>query len=293
MMRPSARKRLPSFRDRLRVRDTGLIVSPFCLGIADDPHVIVEAFERGINFFFVTADMHWPMYEGTRRGIRDLLRTRRGIRDEIVVAAVSYVAQPSFLVQPFCEVIDSIPGLERLDMTIVGGVGSVEEVEAPRFAAFAKHLDRERSRIPGVRAIGATFHSRAAAATSLAKNELDLAFIRYNACHRGSEHDLFPRLHGDSDTLLFSFKSTLGYVPPYRFEQLRFAPDAWRPRVSDQYRFVLSRAELDGILCAPQAVAELDALAEALDEGPLSPEQLSYMKTAADLHFGRIRAKQA
>jgi aryl-alcohol dehydrogenase-like predicted oxidoreductase len=254
---------------------------------------VLEAFDRGINFFFLSADMHWPFYEEARRGISELLRARPGARDQIVVAAVSYVAHPDFVVEPFREVIEAVPGLERIDITLAGGVGRSKEFETVRLASFAKHLDPAMDLIPGIRATGATFHHRPAAATALAAEQLDIAFVRYNADHRGAEHDLFSTAKSDRQTLLFNFNSVQGYVPQRRFGELGFEADAWRPKVADHYRFVLARAELDGILCSPRTVEQLDALADGLEQGPLSAEEISYVKSVTDLHLGRIRIRRA
>ena len=98
---PRPRRRLPRFTDRLRLSDTDLRVSPVCLGKVRSDRTIAAAFEAGINFFFLTADMHWPLYEASRRGLEKLIRSRRGIRDQIVVAAASYVTQPEFCTMPF------------------------------------------------------------------------------------------------------------------------------------------------------------------------------------------------
>src|SRR4051812_39900076 len=64
---------LPAPGDRLPLGDCGLKVSPFCLGMVGEPATVPAAFDAGVNFFFVTADMHWPLYEMTRRGLADLL----------------------------------------------------------------------------------------------------------------------------------------------------------------------------------------------------------------------------
>ncbi len=79
------RRRLPRLSERLRLGRGGLEVSPFALGAVGSPACVGAAFEAGVNFFFVTADMHWPLYGPLRRGLRQLL-ARRGVRDRIVVA---------------------------------------------------------------------------------------------------------------------------------------------------------------------------------------------------------------
>jgi len=94
------RRELPKLTDRLPLRD-GLEVSPVCVGIVGDPDVVPAAFEAGINFFFVTADMHWPLYEGVREGLRRLLKSNPAARDSLVVGVVAYVTQPEFCWVPF------------------------------------------------------------------------------------------------------------------------------------------------------------------------------------------------
>ena len=104
----------------------GLRVSPFCLGRVETPDTVLAAFDAGINFFFVSADMHWPRYEALRQGMARLFRRRRGIRDDIVVAAVAYATQPEFSWFPFEEVVEAVPGLKRVDVTVAGGAYGYE-----------------------------------------------------------------------------------------------------------------------------------------------------------------------
>jgi hypothetical protein len=51
---------LPKLTDRIVLGASGLRVSPSCSGLSAQD-VISAAFDAGIDFFFVTADMHWPM----------------------------------------------------------------------------------------------------------------------------------------------------------------------------------------------------------------------------------------
>src|ERR1051326_8362214 len=106
---------LPSFADRIALAG-GLEVSRYCLGTVEDPAAVLAAFDAGINFFFVSADLHWPRYADLRRGLDQLLARGGGIRDRIVVAAVSYATQPEFCTMPFEELLEETPRLERLDI---------------------------------------------------------------------------------------------------------------------------------------------------------------------------------
>ena len=281
--RSNRAKSLPKLTDRLPlgVRKETVGVSPYCLGIVSDPKAIPAAFDAGINFFFVTADMHWPLYEGTRKGLEMLFR-RKGVRDRVVVGVVSYVTQPEFCHAPFSEVIQALPGLERIDLTIMGGAYSSDFLT--RLDQYRHH--RASPAIPGVRATGASFHDRRAAAYAARHALLDIAFCRYNVMHRGAEHDLFPFVDPESRTLLYNFISTYGFLGPKRYEELALSRSHWRPKRTDYYRFVLARTELDGILCAPGTPREVRDLARAIESGPLTGEELEYIRDLADLHQG-------
>jgi hypothetical protein len=275
------RRRLPRFTDRLRLGDSGLRVSPVCLGMVGSDRTIAAAFEAGINCFFLTADMHWPLYEWSRRGLQKLIRSRKGVRDEIVVAVASYPTQPEFCTMPFEEVVAAIPGLGRVDVAVMGGVYAADLVA--RHAVYAGH---KRSHYLGVRAIGGTFHDRKAVPAAMAHGLVDMAFARYNPSHPGARHDLFPAVSPSTRVPLFNFKSTGGYVTSRRRIELGVTAEHWQPRLTDYYRFALTRAEVQGLLCAPQTPREVAALGEALEAGPLSDAEENFLINLASLDAG-------
>src|SRR5581483_8130992 len=121
-MEVMTRGSLPKASDRLRLGKGGLSVSPICLGITGSGDTVLAAFDAGINFFFVSADLHWPLYEHLRRGLAQLLARGPAVRDEIVVGVVSYLEEPLFKYLQFQEVLDAIPGLKRVDLLIAGAV---------------------------------------------------------------------------------------------------------------------------------------------------------------------------
>src|SRR4029077_3897445 len=91
----------------------------------------------------------------------------------------------------------------------------------------------------------------------------------------------------DGPTLVYNFKSTLGFVTPERYAELGLNDDYWRPSVTDYYRFALTRPEIDGLLCSPETPLEVKALANALEEGPLDEEEQEYLIDLALLDEGR------
>jgi hypothetical protein len=262
---------LPRFTDRLQLGD-GLQVSPFALGMVGTPGAICAAFDKGINFFFVSADMHWPLYEPLRQGLRDLLARGPHIRSQIVVGAVSYCTQPEFCSIPFQELAGEIPGLETIDLLIAGGAygGELES----RLPVYKEH---RREGYLGARAIGVTFHDRRAAVRPVTEGLLDMAFIRYNPSHPGARRDLFPHVANRGPTLLFGFKSTnMTPRPNHPKYCLSSGNVDWRPKFTDCYRFALTRTGLDGLLIAPRTAAELSGIEAALERGPLDQEEESF-----------------
>jgi len=259
------RASLPRFADRVRL-GAGVEVSPYCIGITSHPDTVAAAFDAGINFFFVSGDLHWPQYEPLRTGIAQLCA--RGLRDRIVVAGVSYLAQSELGLAPYQELVMHVPGLEHLDIVVAGAVYKDLPTRRPT-------IDKVRAML-GARALAASFHDREAAAAAACDGSLDLCFVRYNARHDGAERDLFPHVAARTAPL-FNFKSTLGYVTPARLAELGLDREMWRPAVTDHYRFVLSLAALDGILFAPDNPAEIAELAAAIEEGPLDDDERDYL----------------
>jgi hypothetical protein len=270
-----ATRKLPSCLQRLQL--AGCDVSPFCVGMVRSPDAIPAAFDHGINFFFLSGDLHWPLYEPTREGLRRLLSRGSDIRSQIVVAVASYVSQPVFALSPFRELLLEIPALERIDLVVAGGCYAddfLRKIAAYRKIGIPAHV--------GSRAMGASFHDRECALGAVNAAAVDIAFIRYNVLHPGAQRDFFPKLVRDRRTLIYNFKSTLGYREPAAYQARKLNKDLWLPDVTDYYRFALSRPEIDGLLCSPAEPSEVDALCRALSKGPLQPDEEEHMISLAE-----------
>ena len=248
--------------------------------------MVHAAFDAGINFFFLTADMHWPLYEPVRSGLTDLIRRGRGMRDDIVVAACCYVTQPEFCYTPFEEVLEAVPGLKRIDVLVAGGAYADEL--GRRLPVFLEHRDQG---FVGTGAVGASFHDIVAARRSIIAEETDVAFVRYNPGHRGAAIDLFPYLSRPRGTVVYNFNSTHGHVNEWQWRSLGLE-DYWQPGITDYYRFALSEPQLDGILCAPESEPELGALIDALEKGPLTHGEREHLAHLADLSRGNVALRR-
>ena len=286
-----ATRDLPRLTDRLPLGSSGLEVSPICVGVVDDPDTIPAAFEAGINFFFVTADMHWPVYEATRRGLARLVESNRTARDAIVVGVVAYVTQPVFMWAPYQEVLEDVPVLQHIDLTVAGGC--YRHDYALRERVLASHREVEHV---GARAIGASFHDRGLAREIVERDNIDIAFVRYNPAHPGARTDLFPHVKPRGDgrrCLLYNFTNTYGHLADHEYAPLGVPDDLWRPHPTDYYRFALSEPALDGILCAPATPGQVRDLADALAKGPLDDEDRQYLLSLGELLRGRARVARA
>ena len=145
-------------------------------------------YEAGVNFFFLSSDLHWPLYEATRKGLANLLASGRAKRDDIVVAACSYLDQPLFGALQFHEVIDAIPGLKRIDVVIAGGVSH----PASYYTRLPSLQIGKMFAYRGISAIGASFHDRQCALAAQNANQIDIAYIRCNPAHPGRSRRYLP-----------------------------------------------------------------------------------------------------
>jgi hypothetical protein len=281
------RERMPAPTDRLALGTRGLTVSPFCIGMCADPKVVPAAYEAGINFVFVTADMHWPLYENLRRGIKDLLAMKPAARDDLVIGAVAYVTQREFCTYPFVEVATEL-GVDRIDLVIAGG--SYAHELGNRLPIYRGH--RETGHV-GARAMGVSFHDRGLAKDTINAGDIDIAFVRYNTTHPRGREDLFPHLSRPRKPLVYNFTSTFGMMTSEeQYASVGVGADFWRPHATDYYRFALTQPQVDGLLIAPPTPSAMQDLADAMAKGPLDDDDHQYLLDLGELVVGKARVKQ-
>jgi aryl-alcohol dehydrogenase-like predicted oxidoreductase len=106
---------------------------------------------------------------------------------------------------------------------------------------------------------------------------LDLLMIRYNAAHPGAEKDIFPFLSRRRPAVI-AYTATA-------WRRLLRAPAGWKgavPTAGDCYRFCLTTPHVDVTLSGPRTVTELRENLAAVEKGPLSPEEMRFIR-----EFGR------
>jgi len=149
-----------------------------------------------------------------------------------------------------------------------------------RLSAFTAAVQEEMVRIREegkARALGVSIHDRPRAGRLAADSILDLLMIRYNAAHPGAEREIFPHLEQRRPAVV-AYTATA-------WRKLLRAPRGWKGRVpgaADCYRFCLSSPRVDIVLTGPRTAAELRENLAAVDAGPLSGEEMDFLRK-----FGR------
>jgi len=135
-----------------------------------------------------------------------------------------------------------------------------------------------------VRRIGMSCHDRKFAGELATEGIFDTFMVRYNAAHRGAETDIFPHLNRHDPALISYTATRWGFL----IRRPRGYPKNGRVPTPDEcYRFVLTHPDVDLVLTAPSNLKQLKQNLAALDQGPLSEQDLSFMRDFGDL----VRAK--
>ena len=134
---------------------------------------------------------------------------------------------------------------------------------------------RERGKI---RQIMISCHHRPSFPTMAKTPGIDSIMVRYNAAHPGAEREVFPHLadaeSGDAPGVLAFTATRWGTL----LDPALTPPGEETPRASDCYRFAISSPHVHATLAGPKNGAELDGALDALDRGPLSVEELAWMR---------------
>jgi len=293
---------------------TGLRVSPIGIGCGfgiTGPDVRY-AFDRGINYFFFSSDLHHFAYRPSVDGIRSLCGSQSSVREKVVLATVSYVGDPEKLPGVLCDQFHEL-GVDYIDVfhwgwiteasdgaALFGAVSRVmdggEDVDAMRkllhLKATAEEVGVDLKKRGLVRHVGASFHSRAQAAKCL-DGPCEVMMLRYNVSHRGAEQDVFPLLTGDQtcDPGIVVFNSA-HEGEKYFHQRIEGYPQEYPvPSVPDCYRFALTNPAVDLVLTGVKNRAEVDAALSAVEAGPLTERQMDFMGKYGLIHANKAKIR--
>ena len=255
------------FRQRVPLGRTGLRTSR--LGIASSYGVGTEAVEaayheHGINYLYWGTFRTKPFGEAVRR----LARTAR---DDLIIVLQSYSRVPS-LVRPFLQRGLRRLGIEYADVLILG---MFNHPPKPRLMETLHKL-RDRGLF---RHLGVSCHRRPTFQQYIAERTFDPIMFRYNAAHRGAERDIFPYLDADDRPGTVVYTATRwGHL----LDPRRLPADEPTPRASDCYRFVLTQPLVDVCITGPADADQLREALATLDRGPMSDDELAWMRRVGD-----------
>ncbi len=225
-----------------------------------DDSGVRAAIDRGMNYFFFNRAVWGRMGPG----LRDAMKRDR---EKIIVASGPSIGFFGGSVRRGLEKVLKTLGTDYLDVYQLFWLGVGSAWNDATVAELVKLREEGK-----VRAIGVSIHDRARAGRLAEDSPLDLFMIRYNAAHPGAERDIFPHLEKRHPAVI-AYTAT-------SWRRLLKRPRGWDGPVmtaGDCYRYVLSDPHVDVALCGPSGVAQLDENLRALERGPLSDEERSWM----------------
>jgi aryl-alcohol dehydrogenase-like predicted oxidoreductase len=249
--------------------NTGIIVSRLGLSATYRPgkRAIYRALDAGVNYFFC--------YGFDTQMIRVLREILKQNREPYVVATGAYnlpLATPN-LRRTLNKRLRQLR-TDYIDVFLLLGV--MKETHLTESTREELYRFREEGK---VRAVGISTHNRALAGKLAAEGALDLVMMRYNAAHRGAEQDIFPHLDRYNPGVV-SYTATC-------WRRLLRRPLGWPKQgpiatAGMCYRFVLSNPRVDVCMTAPSNMRQLSENLGALRQGPLSAEEMEFMRALGD-----------
>jgi aryl-alcohol dehydrogenase-like predicted oxidoreductase len=224
------------------------------------PAAAVErAFEQGVNY------LYWGSMR--RSGFADAVRHLSPQRDRFVLVLQSYSRVAGLLGWSIERGLRAL----RLDHADVLLLGLWNKPVPARILDAARRL-RDRGL---VRFLAVSCHNRPFVPELAADRDCDVVHFRYNAAHPGAETDIFPRLpsSGRAGMVAYTATSWGQLLKPSKIPRGERVPSG-----ADCYRFVLARPEVDVCMTGPANAAQMDEALKALHKGPMTEEELAWMR---------------
>jgi aryl-alcohol dehydrogenase-like predicted oxidoreductase len=242
------------------------IAANYGLKVADAFH----AAERGANHWLWT-----PRYKTATPVIRSVVARQRA-QQVVTMLGTAYTAG---MVRRGVEGALRTLGLDHIDLYLLSWMG--------KGSLFTRSIQDELLALKSegkVTAIGTSIHDRERAGSLAADSILDAFMVRYNAKHPGAEQDIFPHLAARGPAVLAytatSWRQLLKPVqglemPPYPGDAGAAVPPL---SAGLCYRFCLSSPHVHCVWTGPADRAQLDANLDALEAGPLSPDEEAWIR---------------
>lgn len=234
-----------------------------------DANGVSAAIERGITYFF------FQQYK-TSHSVPVLKQALKANREKFIIATGPSLGFFGGSVRRGCERMLKRFDTDYLDVFQLYWLGKMSAWTPGTIDALLKLKEEGK-----VRSIGVSIHDRPRAGRLAEDSPLDLFMIRYNAAHPGAERDIFPHLEKRKPSVV-AYTATA-------WRKLLKAPKGWTGQTmsaGDCYRFCLSNPNVDVVLTGPASQAQLEESLGALEQGPLSNDELTWMREYGRLAHG-------
>jgi aryl-alcohol dehydrogenase-like predicted oxidoreductase len=238
---------------------------------------VERAFERGVNY------LYWGSVR--RDSFGAALRRLAPRREQFVLVIQSYTRAASLMGWSLERALRAL----RFDYTDVLLLGMWNRPVAPRILEAAQRLKARGL----VRYLAVSTHTRVLVPPTAAASDFDIVHFRYNAAHPGAETDIFPHLPEAGRPGLVAFTATswgqlLGKATLQGIAGSRSLPKGERvPTAADCYRYVLTRPEVDVCMTGPKDAAQMEHALEALRLGPMTEDELAWMRRVGKAVSGK------
>lgn len=228
------------------------------------------AAEQGVNFWLWT-----PRFKKMTPVLKQLLKEDRSRHVVSMLGTSVLPGGPRKDVEKALKLLDT----DHLDVYKLGWLGRTS-----RFSPGIQNTMLALKAEGKVRALGCSIHDRPRAGQLAQDSILDTFMLRYNAKHPGAERDIFPHLQPKNPTVIAytatSWQQLLKPVkgvqmPPWPGEEGETMPPLTAGLC---YRFCLSSPHVHVCLTGPKTRAQLAANLEAMEAGPLSEDELEWVR---------------
>lgn len=256
---------------KIRLGKTELYAGRLGIGAAyGAPAAAIEAaFEAGCNYFYWGALRNPKMATAIRNIVNN------GKRDELIVVVQDFRRTRRGVEQSLMRGLKKL-GLEYADVLLLGWHNKPPNRKILEICTKLKEKQ-------AFRYLGVSSHKRALFPELAKESRYDLFQIRYNAANRGAEEDIFPHLSENRPGIV-SFTATrrMSLV-----KSKKIPPEEKRPTAGDCYRFVLTNPAVDVVITGPSSAAQLEENLAEVNKGPLSQDELAWMRRIGDIVYGQ------
>ncbi len=264
---------IKNFKEKRVLGRTGLEVSR--MGIASAYGLPAEAIEKGfyeygINYFL------WSTPKNKKMGSA-LKNICKKDRDKVVTVFQSY-DHSGMLTSRSVEKGLKIIGSDYTDVLLLGWYNYFPD----RVVEKAMMLKKEGK----IRYIALSGHNRKlfGKLASDPDSPVDILMFRYNAVHTGAEKDIYPHIPEEDPPGVTVYTATAWrkLLSPKKM------PPGEKPLTAAEcYRFVLSHPKTDLCFTGPGTQDQLDENIKALEDGPLSTEEMERVRKIGKHIYGK------